>query len=248
MGPQMNANERKGVRAVILAGGLGTRLRPFTTVLPKPLMPVGEYPIIEILIRQLRHYGVRDLTIAVGYLGPLIEAYCGDGSRWGVRIRYSREEGRLGTAGPLTLVDGFEATTVIVNGDLLTDLNFARMIEFHRAQQAVITVGAFDREEQTGLGVLHTDAAGRITAYEEKPVHHYLVSMGAYVVEPEVLTLMERGRHCDFPDLVQRALAAGHPVIAFRETGFWLDIGRIDDYQIGVERFHELRARLLPDE
>jgi NDP-mannose synthase len=235
------------VRAVILAGGLGTRLRPYTTVLPKPLMPVGEYPIIEILIRQLARYGVCDLTVAVGYLAPLIEAYCGDGSRWGVRIGYSREESRLGTAGPLMLVDGLDATTLVVNGDLLTDLDFARMVGFHRAHGAAITVGAFERDERISLGVLHTDDAGRIHAYEEKPVHHYLVSMGAYVIEPEVLGFMEKGQYCDFPDFVRCVLQAGRTVMSYRGTAFWLDIGRVDDYELAVERFAELRPLLLPD-
>ena len=118
--------------AVILAGGEGTRLRPYTTVLPKPLMPVGDYPIIENLIRQLRRHGVRELVIAVGYLASLIEAYCGDGSRWGVRIRYSHETERRGTAGPLTLISGFDAPIVVVNGDLLTDLDFRAIFNHNK--------------------------------------------------------------------------------------------------------------------
>lgn len=236
------------VRAVILAGGMGTRLRPYTSVLPKPLMPVGEYPIIEILIRQLRHRGVRDITIAVGYLAPLLQAYCGDGSRWGVRITYSLEHNRLGTAGPLTLIDGLSDTTLVVNGDLLTDLDFGRMLAFHHDEQPAITIASFDREERISLGVLSTDTQGRVTDYVEKPVHRYQVSMGAYVLAPEALALMERGVYCDFPDLVRSAVQRTLKVMVFRGTRFWLDIGRPDDYELATERFDELRPSLLPGE
>lgn len=234
--------------AVILAGGEGTRLRPYTTVLPKPLMPVGEYAIIEILIRQLRRHGVRDLVIAVGYLASLIEAYCGDGSRWGVRIRYSHETERRGTAGPLTLIDRFDAPIVVVNGDLLTDLDFSGLLAFHEQHRPLITIGTFVREERISLGVLEVSDDQHILDYAEKPLHRYIVSMGAYVVSPQVLGHMQKDAYCDFPDLVRTLIQKKLPVMSYGGTRFWLDIGRVDDYETAVQHFNEWKPMLLPDD
>lgn len=234
--------------AVILAGGEGTRLRPYTTVLPKPLMPVGDYPIIEILIRQLRRHGVRELVIAVGYLASLIEAYCGDGSRWGVRIRYSHETERRGTAGPLTLISGFDAPIVVVNGDLLTDLDFRAMLAFHSEHHPMITIGTYEREERISLGVLQVGDCQQVLDYAEKPLHRYIVSMGAYVVDPEVLNHMHKDAYCDFPDLVRTLIQKNLRVMSYSGTRFWLDIGRLDDYEMAVQRFEEWKSLLLPDD
>ncbi len=237
-----------GFRAVILAGGRGARLAPYTTVLPKPLMPVGEMPILEILLRQLRQAGVRDFILSVGYLASLLEAYFGDGAKWDVRIQYSREESPLGTAGPLSLVDGLTSTFLVVNGDLLTTLDFAAMAEFHRRQQAVATLGLFTKKVKIDLGVIEKDERAYVTGYIEKPTLEYEVSTGVYVMEPLVLTYIPHGQRLDLPDLVRKLVADGRRVLGYHFEGQWLDIGRPDDYAQAVEVFERDRALWLADE
>lgn len=233
--------------AVILAGGRGRRLAPYTAILPKPLMPIDDMPILEVVVRQLQHAGIRDITLAVGYLASLLEAYFGDGSKWGVRISYSREESPLGTAGPLTLVSGLERTFLVMNGDLLTTLDYTAMVRFHREHGAVATVGLFDKEVKIDLGVIETDDDHHITGYVEKPTLHYQVSMGVYVMEPAVLRYIPAGQKFDLPDLVRALIADGLPVIGYHFNGYWLDIGRQEDYAQAVELFQRERARFLPD-
>jgi NDP-sugar pyrophosphorylase family protein len=237
-----------GLRAVILAGGEGRRLAPYTTILPKPLMPIDDMAILEVVIRQLRRAGIRDITLAVGYLASLLEAYFGDGSKWGVHIRYSREETPLGTAGPLTLVSGLERTFLVMNGDLLTTLDYKAMLRFHREHSAVVTVGLFDKEVKIDLGVIETNDEDHITGYVEKPTLHYQVSVGVYVMEPDVLRYIPTGEKFDLPELVRALMADGLPVVGYRFSGHWLDIGRQEDYSRAVEVFERDRALFLPDE
>jgi NDP-sugar pyrophosphorylase family protein len=232
---------------VILAGGRGTRLAPYTTVLPKPLMPLGDVPILEVLLHQLRRSVVTHVTLAVGHLAPLLMAYFADGDRFGLRIDYSREDGPLGTAGPLTLVEGLDSTFLVMNGDLLTDLDAGAMVEFHRANGAVATIGVCERDIPIDLGVIDVDGASRVTGYREKPVYGYRASMGAYVFEPSVLSHIQRGRRFDLPELIGALLAAGEPVVAYTHVGYWLDIGRPDDYQRAQADFPQLRARLMAE-
>lgn len=235
------------MRAVILAGGRGTRLAPYTTVLPKPLMPIGDVPILEVLLHQLRRSIVTHVTLAVGHLAPLLMAYFADGDRFGLRIDYSREDGPLGTAGPLTLVDGIDDTFLVMNGDLLTDLDVGAMVAFHRANAAAATIGVCQRDIPIDLGVIEVDGGSHVTGYREKPVYGYRASMGAYVFEPPVLSRIPRGEHFDLPHLVGALLAAGDRVVAYEHTGYWLDIGRPDDYQRAQADFPQLRARLMPE-
>jgi len=236
------------LRAVILAGGKGRRLAPYTAILPKPLMPIDDMPILEVVIRQLRCAGIWDITLAVGYLASLLEAYFGDGSKWGVHIHYSREETPLGTAGPLKLVSGLERTFLVMNGDLLTTLDYTAMTRFHREHGAVATVGLFDKEVEIDLGVIETDNDDRVTGYVEKPTLHYQVSMGVYVMESDVLRYVPTGKKFDLPDLVRALMADGLPVVGYRFKGHWLDIGRQEDYIRAVEMFERNRALFLPDE
>ncbi|MGA2585568.1 MAG: sugar phosphate nucleotidyltransferase [Candidatus Aminicenantales bacterium] len=244
---QINASSSvDNVRAVILAGGTGRRLAPYTTILPKPLMPIDDMPILEVVVRQLRRAGIRDITLAVGYLASLLEAYFGDGSKWGVRICYSREETPLGTAGPLTLVSGLDHTFLVMNGDLLTTLDYDAMVRFHREQGAVATVGLFDKEVHLDLGVIETDNVNRVTGYVEKPTLHYQVSMGMYVMEPEVLRYIPTGQKFDLPELVKALIAEGLPVIGYQFDGYWLDIGRQEDYVQAVDLFQRERTLFLP--
>ena len=239
-----------GPRAVILAGGKGTRLRPYTTVLPKPLMPVGDRPILDIVIRQLRHRGFGRATIATGYLAELIEAFFGDGTRHGIPVDYVREEEPLGTAGALALIGGLTEDFLVMNGDVLTDLDYAAVLAAHTASDAVATIATHERRVQIELGVLAFDGDDdptRLTDYYEKPVIDYEASMGVYCFSPRVLEFIEPGKRLDFPDLILRLIAAGETVRAHRSSDFWLDIGRHDDYEEAQEEFERLRDRIVPD-
>ena len=239
-------------RAVVLAGGLGMRLRPYTTVLPKPLMPVGDRPILDVIVRQLAHQGFERLTIVTGHLAELIEAFFGDGERFGIPIDYYREDQPLGTVGALSLLGGLDDDFLMMNGDVLTDLPFGAFYEEHRAGGAAATIAAHRREVQVSLGVLQFDDGGdadRLTGYVEKPSYRYEVSMGVYAFSPRVLGLIEPGERLDFPDLVLRLLDAGEEVRARRSEGdYWLDIGRHDDYETAMDEFERMRDRFLPGE
>jgi NDP-mannose synthase len=219
-------------RAVILAGGKGTRLQPFTASFPKPLMPVGEVPILEILLTKLKNSGITDITLTLGHLAELIQAYLSQRPQLmdGLNINYVREQEPTGTAGSLSLVDGLTDTFFVINGDVLTSLNLARMLDFHRRQGAALTVAAHSIESRCEFGVIQTGADGFVNAYVEKPARTDFVSMGIYLYEPSVLRQIEHGKYLDFPTLVNRLLAAGEPVAAFDEPCRWLDIGRPEEY------------------
>jgi NDP-sugar pyrophosphorylase family protein len=235
------------MKAVILAGGRGTRLLPYTTILPKPLMPIGDRPILDIVIQQLRHHGFTDITLAVGYLAELLMAYFGQGERFGVQITYSREEKPLGTAGPLSLIPDLSDRFLLMNGDVLTALNYSDMLTHHQASGAIATVAVYPRDVKIDLGIVEYDARCRLTNYTEKPTHHYRVSMGIYVFEPRVLDFVRPNECLDLPDLMKRLMAAGEIVNCYPYDGYWLDIGRPDDYQQAVADFERLADRLLPN-
>jgi NDP-mannose synthase len=235
-------------RAVILAGGLGTRLRPYTTVLPKPLMPIGDRPILDIVVRQLARAGFGRVTIATGYLAELIEAFFGDGSRYGIPIDYFREEKPLGTAGALSLIDGLDDDFLVMNGDVLTDLNYEALFNDHRAGGQAATIAARQREVQVSLGVMLFDSEqdpDEVTGYVEKPTYSYEVSMGVYCFAPRVREHIRPGERVDFPDLVLRLISAGDKVRAWRSVDQWFDIGRQDDYETAQDAFDELRSQFI---
>lgn len=236
------------MKVIILAGGKGRRLYPYTVVLPKPLMPVGDFPILEVVLRQLRGQGLTDVTLAVGHLGNLIQAFFGDGSKWGVKIDYSFEEEPLGTVGPLTFLTGLNETFMVMNGDLLTTLDYADLIKYHKSKTAVATVAAQERWVDIDFGVIQRDKGDRLAKYIEKPRLSYLVSMGIYVFEPELLEFIPKRRKFDFPDLMQRLLQQKQKVAIYRSDEFWLDIGRPDDYQRAVDEFERNRERFLGQE
>jgi NDP-sugar pyrophosphorylase family protein len=235
--------------AVILAGGRGSRLAPYTTVIPKPLLPVGERPILEIVLQQLMTAGVGDVVIAVGHLAHLVQAVLGDGGAHGLRIRYHVEQEPLGTAGPLVRLDGLTDTFLMMNGDVLTDLDYRRLARAHRDADNVLTIATHRRTVQTDYGILHTDGAVGTTqlvrGYDEKPTHSYLVSMGVYVLEPSAVAHVPPDRPYDFPELVQALLAAGERVGSFEHDGYWLDIGRHDDYEQATRDADTVLPRLL---
>jgi NDP-sugar pyrophosphorylase family protein len=235
---------------VILAGGQGTRLRPYTTVLPKPLMPIGDRPVLDIVVRQLRAHGFDRVTIATGYLAELIEAFFGDGSAYGIPIDYYREREPLGTVGALALIDGLADQDVLVmNGDVLTDIDYGALLERHRAGDAAATVATKVRQVQISLGVLRLGSpedATRLTGYDEKPTINYTASMGVYCFAPRALARIVPGERLDFPDLVLRLIADGEIVRAWPSTDYWLDIGRHEDYEQALEEFESVRERLIP--
>jgi len=238
-------------RAIVLAGGRGSRLAPYTTVLPKPLMPVGSRPILEILLRQLGAAGLDDVTLAVGHLAHLVRAVVGDGSAQGVSVRYHDEEHALGTAGPLASIPDLDGTFLMTNGDVLTTLDFRALVSAHEEAGNALTIATHRRGVRADYGVLHVDGAvgptRRVLGYEEKPELHYTVSMGVYVLEPAAVALLAAGEYCDLPDLVLRLLADGAPVGAYAYDGYWLDIGREDDFRRAQTDADELLAELLGD-
>jgi NDP-sugar pyrophosphorylase family protein len=234
-------------RAVILAGGLGTRLRPYTVVLPKPLMPIGQYPILEVVVRQLVHHGFRRITMAVNHQAELIQAFFGNGERWGLTIDYSLESQPLSTIAPLKLVPDLPEHFLLMNGDVLTDLNFRGFCDLHTANQRWFTISAASRKQVIDYGVLETGAGNRLSAFHEKPVHHYLVSMGVYVVNRALLQEVPEGKY-GFDDLMRDMLKRGDPVHVEPFSGYWLDIGRPDDYERAIEEFERHKGMFLPDE
>jgi NDP-mannose synthase len=232
-------------RAVVLAGGRGTRLAPYTVVFPKPLMPLGDTPVLEIVLRQLRASGFTDVTLAVGHLAELIEAYFGDGSRFGVQLAYSREDAPLGTAGPLALIDGLTEPFLVMNGDVLSTLDYGGFLDDHVAASASASIATFTRCNTVDFGVVRTDDDGRVTGYDEKPSSDYLVSMGVYAFSPQVLDHIESGRYLDFPDLIHRLLSRRAVVRSAPFDGFWLDIGRHDDFALAQAEFEGRRTEFL---
>jgi NDP-sugar pyrophosphorylase family protein len=232
---------------VLLAGGTGTRLRPYTTILPKPLMPIGDMPVLEILLRRLAAAGFGRVNLAVGHLAELIEAYFGDGARYGIELIYWRETEPLGTAGPLAEMDLGLGRVLVMNGDLLTTLSFTALVDAHIASGAAATLAVLAREVPIDFGVVHVDG-DTVAAFEEKPVITYDVSMGVYVFERHVVDLIPHGVKYDFPELLEAVLKRSWEVHAHRSRDFWLDIGRIDDYELALEQFESLRDSLLPAE
>ena len=235
------------MRAVILAGGKGTRLRPYTTVFPKPLVPVGDMPVLEILLRQFRRCGICDITIAVGHLAELIQAFFGDGGKLRLNITYSLEDKPLGTAGPLSLIGGLDSDFIVTNGDLLTTLPYSDLLKAHREQKAAATIAVHKKDVKIDLGILEFNKESNVTKYIEKPTYHYFVSMGVYVFSPRVLQYIERDKYLDFPDLVQILLNKGEKVYAFQNDAYWLDIGRQEDYQQAIEGFESQKHLFLGD-
>ena len=233
------------MRAVILAGGKGTRLRPFTTLIPKPLVPLGDrYSILEIIIMQLARSGFTRITLAVNHLSRLIMAYFGDGSRLGVAIDYSLEARDLSTIGPLTLIDDLPQDFLVMNGDILCDLDYRAFFDAHVKAGSRISVSAYRRQAKIDFGVLRYDAAGRLTEFQEKPAIDVDVSMGIYCINRSVIDALPRGVAYGFDKLMIDGLDRGQEISVRPFTGYWLDIGRPDDYEYANEHFTELVAKL----
>lgn len=236
------------VKAVILAGGQGTRLAPYTKILPKPLMPLGDMPILEILLHQIKMAGIEDFVLTVGYLSKLISAYFGNGEQFGINIEYSQEEIRLGTSGPLSLIDGLDDTFLVTNGDVLCDMDISELIESHKQSGAVATIAMYQREVNIDLGVIELNGKNEVVGYLEKPSYTYPVSMGIYIFEPKVLDYIAYNEYYDFPDLVLKLIENEELVMAYPFKGYWRDLGNAGDYEEAMEDFQANREQFLPME
>src|SRR5262245_18561550 len=219
-----------GMKTVILAGGRGTRLAPYTSILPKPLMPVGDRAILEIVLGQLESSGVPKVTLSVGYLSHLIRAVLNGHWEKRLDIEYVQEDEPLGTAAPLKLVNGLDDRFIAMNGDVLTELDLRNLVHEHWRRGSMLTISTHERRVKIDYGIIHRDEANRSIAFEEKPEIPAHVSMGIYVMEPEVLEFVSDER-MDFPELVQALLDAGQPVSSYPYDGLWFDLGRHDDFQ-----------------
>jgi len=231
------------MKAVILAGGKGRRLHPYTTNFPKPLMPIGEKPILEIVIQQLKQAGFKHILIATGHLEELIRAYFQDGTKQGVQIDYSKEEEPLGTAGPLNLLrDQLTETFLLMNGDVLSDLDFSKFLEFHRNQGSTATVALSRRQVEIDFGVVHLTNEQGFSRWEEKPVIPYLVSTGIYLFEPQALDYLPPSSFFNLPDLIVKLHENQQKVACYIHEGEWLDIGRGEDYEKACRDFGDLHS------
>lgn len=234
------------MQAIILAGGKGRRLLPYTTVLPKPLMPIGDYPIIEVILRQLKRAGFNRISISTGYLHELIHAYLDSNKTLGLKIEYSHEETPLGTIGPLRLIENLEDTFLVMNGDILTDLDYKKLIEFHKKRGAIATVATYQRDTNIDFGVLERNSEHKIIAFKEKPTFHFDVSMGVYVFSKKILDYVPADTPFGFDQLMYAMIEKNEEVYSYPHTGYWLDIGRPDDYARSIEEFERYKDRFLP--
>ena len=232
-------------RAIILAGGKGTRLRPYTIVLPKPLMPIGESPILEVIVKQLANHGFDHITMAVNHQAEIIQAFFGDGGKWGIKIDYSLEDKPLSTMGPLKIISDLPDDFLVMNGDVLTDLDYSDFYEFHVSGGHLFTISSFEREQIIDYGVLDPDSQGMLGGFREKPRVRYEVSMGVYMANKRVLDFIPNGRPYGFDTMMLDLIAAKLPARVRRHEGYWLDIGRPDDYALAIDEFERMKVRFL---
>ncbi len=234
-------------RAIILAGGKGTRLLPYTVVLPKPLMPIGEFPILEVIVRQLVRHGFDHVTMAVNHQAEIIRAFFQDGAKWGVEIDYSLEDKPLSTMAPLRLIHELPENFMVMNGDILTDLSYSDFYDEHVSNNNIFTISAHSREQKVDYGVLEMDANNHLSGFREKPSAEYLVSMGVYMASRRILDFIPAGKSYGFDNLMLDLLAAGKPATVRKFDGYWLDIGRPDDYIQAIEEFEQMKPRFLDE-
>lgn len=234
------------MRAVILAGGRGTRLKPFTTTIPKPLVPLGDMSILEVLLHRLVANGCERATVTVGHMAELIMAYFGDGSKWGIALDYSIEDEPLSTIAPLKLIPDLPDHFLVMNGDLLTDLNFAELYKTHTESGAVGTIATYERQVGIDFGVLtYEKDSNRIVSFTEKPEERFNVSMGIYAFSREIVDLIPPEGAFGFDDLMATSIERGLDIRAYPYDGYWLDIGRPDDYDRANEDFDSIREKFL---
>lgn len=232
-------------RAIILAGGKGTRLRPYTVVLPKPMMPLGEYSILEIVIRQLVKSGFNHITLAVNHQAELIKAFFGDGTKWDVKIDYSLEDKPLSTMGPLKLINDLPDNFLVMNGDILTDLNFQDFHDTHVDNNNIFTISSFNRTHRMEYGVLEVNTDNVLTGFKEKPEYHFQVSMGIYMLSKRILDYIPENKAFGFDDLMYKLIEQEEFPYVLNFKGYWKDIGRPDDYMEAIEDFEKMKSSLI---
>ena len=226
-------------RAIILAGGKGTRLKPYTISLPKPLVPVGDMPILEIIIRQLTKNGFDHITITVNHMADIIRAFCGDGSKWGTKIDYSLEDKPLSTMGPLKLINDLPENFLVMNGDVLTDLDLEVFYNEHIKEQNIFTISAYSRDQKVDYGVLEVGNDHKLDNFVEKPTTRYIVSTGVYMANKKILDYIPENQLYGFDHLMLDLIKFQHPATVKVHSGYWLDIGRPDDYEKACSDFEE---------
>ncbi len=234
-------------RAVILSGGKGTRLKPYTVVLPKPLMPIGDYPILEVVVRQLAKSGFGHITMAVNHQADIIQAFFGDGRKRGVRIDYSIEDKPLGTMGPLRLIKDLPDNFLVMNGDILTDLDYAEFYRYHIGCKSVFTVASFVREVKSEYGILEISNENRLTGFREKPIVKHEVSMGVYMASSKILEYIPKDKPYGFDSLMADLIGTNRPAAVYRHNSYWLDIGNPSDYSKAIEEFENRREAFLKE-
>lgn len=235
----------KDTRVVVLAGGKGARLKPYTKVFPKPLMPIGDMSILEVVLRQLKSFGFQKITLSVNHLADLIRAFFSDGSQLDVDITYCMEDKPLGTAGPLSLVENLTDSFLVMNGDLLTTIDYAAMVRSHIESGAIATIGVFPREVQIDFGVLEIGRKRELLDYREKPTFEYMVSMGVNVFNSSILEFIPSRKYLDIPTLMMNLKKAGKTVLTYSSDCEWLDIGRVEDYERAIKAFEQSRDKYL---
>ncbi len=233
------------MQAVILAGGKGTRLKPYTTVLPKPLVPVGDYPILEIILRQLKSFGIEDIVISIGHLPRLIKSYFGDGSRLGVKIRYVQEKKPLGTAGAIGIIKGLAENFLVMNGDILTTLDYRKLFNYHLAKKGIGTISIIKRSIKDDYGIVITSKELELVDYMEKPTHFYHVSMGINILNVKCVDYIKKDEHLGMPELFLRMKKNKEKVYCYDSKDFWLDIGRKEDFQKAQDEFEKDSKRFI---
>ena len=238
----------KDIRVVILAGGKGTRLKPYTTVFPKPLMPIGDMPILEVVLRQLKSFGFEKITLSVNHLADLIQTFFGNGRKLGLDISYCMEDTPLGTAGSISLVKNLTEHFLVMNGDLLTTLDYSAMMRRHIASKASATIGVFPREVKIDFGVLELGQKGELLQYKEKPRFEFIVSMGVNAFHKSALEFIPKSQYLDIPTLMINLKTAGKRVLAYQSECQWLDIGRPDDYEQALTIFEQNKNLYLKEQ
>lgn len=233
------------MQAIILAGGKGARLKPFTTYIPKPLVPIGDTPILEVVLRQLQHYGFKDVVLTVNHLAELVMTFFGNGQKLNLNISYSIEDEPLGTVGPLTRVKNLEDNFLVMNGDLLTTINYKGLFNWHLRNKNDITIATYQKEVNIDLGVLEIKK-DNFMRYIEKPTYRFDVSTGIYIFNKNILRLIPKNKKVDMPNFISKAKRCGEKIKCYRRNYYWLDIGRPDDYEKAVEIFKEKKGVFLP--
>lgn len=233
------------IQAIILAGGKGKRLRPYTATIPKPLVPIGDFPILEIVVKQLKYYGIKDIVISTGHLAELVEAYFRDGGKWGVSIRYVRELEPLGTAGAIKNISGLEDNFIVMNGDILTNINYKELFSFHLKHKGIATIATAQREVFIDFGVIESDKELKLTDYIEKPKYFKHVSAGINVFNKKCKKYINDVETFGMPELMLRMRDNCEKIYCYHANFYWLDIGRVEDFQKAQIEFEKNKKKFI---